>query len=270
MVMRCLGEQELNAVAQNWEFIDRQIGIMIVLKPDINTFYFFLMLRAFAKKPFKITFLQNAAGGNTTNSSTSGATSNTAANTSSSTSNSCTISTVNSSSSNTTTTTNTTVNLTGTNVTPSGSGGGTTGTVLGSAGTSLGALNNLGSSVIHGSVSQEFGVSGVSTSSGMAVGSLAAASSLASLLRDTSPVNTSQTMNYAVLIFYIIYLYQEEKLYIKFSTLNFPRFYVVVTCYNTDMCGIICSLNKCHKDCILLSIDLRGETQYAVFFLYFE
>lgn len=131
--------------------------------------------------------IENAAGSNT---NTSGTASNTAANTCSSTSS--TTSTVNSSSSSSnTTTTNTTVNLTGSNVAQSGSGGGTTGSVLGSAGSSLGALNNLGSGVIHGSVNQEFGVSGVSTSSGMAVSSLAAASSLASLLRDTSPVSTS-------------------------------------------------------------------------------
>ncbi|XP_063877362.1 mediator of RNA polymerase II transcription subunit 23-like [Scylla paramamosain] len=63
--------------------------------------------------------------------------------------------------------------------------------VLGPSATAMGTLASLGSSVTLGSVSQSSSVTGGATSSGLGVGSLGAASSLASLLQDTSPVSTS-------------------------------------------------------------------------------
>lgn len=63
--------------------------------------------------------------------------------------------------------------------------------MLGPSATAIGTLASLGSSVTLGSVSQSSSVTGGAASSGLGVGSLGAASSLASLLQDTSPVSTS-------------------------------------------------------------------------------
>lgn len=124
--------------------------------------------------------IENTAGNNASTSATTGSSGNTSA------SNSTSNSTNNTTCTNTSSSNSAAGPLTGNSVSQTGSGG-TSGTVLGSAGSAVGALGTLGSSVTLGSNTQ---ASSVSTSA-LGVGSLAAASSLASLLQDTSPVSTS-------------------------------------------------------------------------------
>ncbi|XP_037789098.1 mediator of RNA polymerase II transcription subunit 23-like isoform X2 [Penaeus monodon] len=79
-----------------------------------------------------------------------------------------------------------TASVPGSNVNQTGSTG-SAGSVLGTPASSLGSLSGMGSSL--GQTSSVG--SGVSGSGGMSMGSIAAASSLASLLQDTSPINSS-------------------------------------------------------------------------------